>query len=130
MKNLLEQANALKDELIRHRRHIHQNAETGFDTPKTKKYITKCLEKMGYAPKECGRAGIRAEVGNGNKTILLRADTDALPIKEETSLPYAASQNMHACGHDMHTAMLLGAAKILKENEKTLKKPLDKRKIM
>ena len=50
MKNLLEQANALKDELIRHRRHIHQNAETGFDTPKTKKYITECLEKMGYEP--------------------------------------------------------------------------------
>ena len=121
MKNLLEQANALKDELIRHRRHIHQNAETGFDTPKTKKYITECLEKMGYAPKECGKAGIKAEVGNGNKAILLRADTDALPIKEETSLPYAAAENMHACGHDMHTAMLLGAAKILKENEKALK---------
>lgn len=121
MKKLLERAHALKDELIRHRRHIHQNAETGFDTPKTKKYITECLEKMGYEPKECGKAGIKAEVGNGNKAILLRADTDALPIKEETSLPYAASQNMHACGHDMHTAMLLGAAKILKENEKTLK---------
>ena len=121
MKNLLEQANALKDELIRHRRHIHQNAETGFDTPKTKKYITECLEKMGYEPKECGRAGIKAEVGKGEKTMLLRADTDALPIKEETSLPYAASENMHACGHDMHTAMLLGAAKILKENEKALK---------
>ena len=121
MKNLLEQANALKDELIRHRRHIHQNAETGFDIPKTKKYITECLEKMGYEPKECGKAGIKAEVGKGEKTILLRADTDALPIKEETSLPYAAAENMHACGHDMHTAMLLGAAKILKENENKLK---------
>ena len=121
MKNLLEQANALKDELIRHRRYIHKNAETGFDTPKTKKYITECLEKMGYEPKECGKAGIKAEVGKGEKAILLRADTDALPIKEETSLPYAAAENMHACGHDMHTAMLLGAAKILKENENKLK---------
>ena len=118
---ILKTAESLKDELIAHRRYIHQNAETGFDIPKTKKYITECLEKMGYTPAECGKAGIKAEVGKGDKTVLLRADTDALPIKEETSLPYAAAENMHACGHDMHTAMLLGAAKILKENEDKLK---------
>ena len=121
MEKLLERAHALKDELIAHRRYIHQNAETGFDTPKTKKYITECLEKMGYEPKECGRAGIKAEVGNGNKTILLRADTDALPIKEETSLPYAAAENMHSCGHDMHTAMLLFAAKLIISRREELK---------
>ena len=118
---ILKAAKSLKDELIAHRRYLHQNAETGFEIPKTKKYITECLEKMGYTPEECGKAGIKAEVGAGEKTVLLRADTDALPIKEDTSLPYAASQNMHACGHDMHTAMLLGAAKILKENESKLK---------
>lgn len=118
---ILKTAESLKDELIAHRRYIHQNAETGFDIPKTKKYITECLEKMGYTPAECGKAGIKAEVGEGEKTMLLRTDTDALPIKEETSLPYAAAENMHACGHDMHTAMLLGAAKILKENEDKLK---------
>jgi len=118
---ILKAAESLKDELIAHRRYLHQNAETGFDIPKTKKYITKCLEEMGYTPEECGKAGIKAEVGAGEKTVLLRADTDALPIKEETSLPYTASQNMHACGHDMHTAMLLGAAKILKEKESELK---------
>ena len=121
MKKLTERAESLKDELIRHRRYIHQNAETGFDIPKTKEYITACLKEMGYNPVECGRAGIKAEAGKGEKTVLLRADTDALPIREETSLPYAAPENMHACGHDMHTAMLLGAAKILKEREKDLK---------
>ncbi len=121
MKNLLEQANALKDELIRHRRHIHKNAETGFNTKKTSEYIIDRLKEMGYEPEKCGIGGIKAEIGSGEKTILLRADTDALPIDEETSLPYAAAENMHACGHDMHTAMLLGAAQILKEKEHLLK---------
>ncbi len=121
MKNLLEQANALKDELIRHRRHIHKNAETGFNTKKTSEYIIDRLKEMGYEPEKCGIGGIKAEIGGGEKTILLRADTDALPIDEETHLSYAASENMHACGHDMHTAMLLGAAQILKEKEHLLK---------
>ena len=77
--------------------------------------------KIGYCPQKCGKAGLVAEVGKGRKTVLLRADIDGLPIIEKTKLPYACKNgNMHACGHDLHTAMLLGAAKLLKEEEDTL----------
>lgn len=119
--SILEHAKNIHDYLVKDRRHIHQNAETGLNTKKTAEYITARLKEMGYEPEKCGIGGIKAEIGNGEKTILLRADTDALPIDEETHLSYAASENMHACGHDMHTAMLLGAAQILKEQESKLK---------
>jgi len=75
---------------------------------------------MGYTPKECGRAGLIALAGGQKpgKTFLLRADMDALPIKEEADVEFPSTNgNMHACGHDMHTTMLLGAAKLLKEHE-------------
>lgn len=121
MKKLLNTAEEIKDAIVYDRRHLHQNAEAGLETPKTKEYIIKRLKEMGYTPEECGIGGIKAEIGKGEKTVLLRADTDALPISEETDLPYRASENMHACGHDMHTAMLLGAAQILKNNEDILK---------
>ena len=75
---------------------------------------------MGYAPRDCGRCGLIADIGRG-KTFLLRADMDALPIREETGLDYACPNgNMHACGHDLHTAMLLGTAKLLKAHETEL----------
>ena len=103
------------------RRYLHANAETGFSLPKTLAYIEKQLIDMGYSPQKCGRAGLVVELGKGKKTILLRADIDGLPISEKTNLPYACKNgNMHACGHDLHTAMLLGAAKLLKEEEDTL----------
>lgn len=121
MEKLLKSAKEMKDVLTRHRRYLHQNAETGFDTPKTKKYIWDILKEYGYSPEECGKSGIKACIGTGSKNILLRADTDALPISEETGLPFSAPKNMHACGHDMHAAMLLGAAKLLKEREKEIK---------
>ncbi|MBR6776933.1 MAG: amidohydrolase [Clostridia bacterium] len=121
MEKLLKSAKEMKDVLIRHRRYLHQNAETGFDTPKTDKYIWDVLKEYGYSPEECGKRGIKACIGTGSKNILLRADTDALPISEETGLPFSSAQNMHACGHDMHTAMLLGAAKLLKERERKIK---------
>ncbi len=99
-----------------HRRFLHQNAETGFDTVNTSKYIYDTLCSIGV---ECRFLGKNAVVGDikgktNSKTILLRADIDALPISEETGLPFSCkSGNMHACGHDMHTAMLLGAAEVL-----------------
>ncbi len=112
----------LQEELVEIRRYLHQNAEVGFTLPKTVALVTETLQKMGYAPKVCGRAGVTAEVGKSKPVFLLRADMDALPIKEESGLPFASKNgNMHACGHDMHTAMLLGAAKILKKREKELK---------
>lgn len=106
----------IQERLILHRRYLHQNAETGFNTIKTSKYIYDTLCSVGV---ECRFLGENTVVGDikgekNGKTVLLRADIDALPITEQTGLPYACKHgNMHACGHDMHAAMLLGAAEIL-----------------
>jgi hippurate hydrolase len=81
------------------------------------------LTDMGIAPQECGRAGVTAVIGDrsAEKVFLLRADMDALPIREESGLDFAAENgSMHACGHDMHTSMLLGAARLLKAHESEL----------
>ena len=122
MKTLLDEAKSLQKELVNIRRYLHKNAETGFQVDKTYAYIKARLEEYGYTPKKCGKAGLIATVGKKmGKTILLRADIDGLPIAEETGLNFACKhQNMHACGHDMHVAMLLGAAKLLKAREKEL----------
>lgn len=118
--HLLQEAETIKEEILEHRRKLHAHAEVGFQLNATRDYVETVLKHLGYEPKHCGRAGLVATVGRGEiaQTFLLRADMDALPIREETYLPYACSTGaMHACGHDMHTAMLLGAAKILKAHE-------------
>ena len=122
MKNMiLQEAKQLFPQIQTHRRHIHTLAETGFQLSETKAYVKSALEEMGYTVAECGKAGLVTTVGEGEKVFLLRADMDALPIPEESGLPFsAANGNMHACGHDMHTAMLLGAAQILKNHEDKL----------
>ncbi len=122
MKNILEEALKYKDELIGYRRYIHSNPEVGFDLKNTKTYVKQRLIEMGCDPKDCGQAGVVALVGNKGKTFMLRADMDALPVEEEADVEYRSlNGNMHGCGHDMHTAMLLGAAKILKDHEKEMK---------
>jgi len=104
--------------LIHYRRYLHQNAEVGFDTNKTAGYIYDTLCSFGV---ECSYIAKNTIIGNiygndGGKTILLRADIDALPINEQTGLSFACKDGaMHACGHDMHAAMLLGAAEILSQ---------------
>jgi amidohydrolase len=122
MINFFERAVELAPELIKHRRTIHQNAEVGMELPKTSAYVFEQLEKMGYQPKYIAGSGVTAVVGKPGKTILLRADMDALPFKEESGLPFASGdpEAAHCCGHDLHTAMLLGAARLLKENEDSL----------
>lgn len=119
---LLAEAKGLQDDIIRHRRWLHAHAETGFALTDTKAYVKAALEEMGYFVHECGKAGLTTIIGPaGGRVLLLRADMDALPIPEETGLPFASTNdNMHACGHDMHTAMLLGAAKLLKAHEAEL----------
>lgn len=116
---LLKEAHALQTEIIGHRRWLHAHAETGFSLQETKQYVKNALEELGYGVSECGKAGLVTTVGTaGGKVLLLRADMDALPIAEQTSLPFASTNGaMHACGHDLHTAMLLGAAKLLKLHE-------------
>lgn len=111
----------LNDETIAHRRYFHENAETGLDLPKTTAYICQKLTEYGLKPEMCGH-GITALIGKGGKTILLRADMDALPMQELSNEPFACKNGAaHTCGHDFHAAMLLTAAKMLKENESALK---------
>ena len=117
---LLQEAEALRDQLVSSRRTLHQNAETGFALDRTLSFVKRELTAMGYQPADCGRAGVVALAGGKKpgKVFLLRADMDALPIQEESGVDFACQTgSMHACGHDMHTAMLLGAARLLKEHE-------------
>ena len=120
MNKFIEQAKLIKEEIISYRRVIHSNPEVGQELPKTKKYVMDKLVEFGYSPEEICESGIVATI-KGNKpgkTFLLRADMDALPIAEKTSCDFKSTNGcMHACGHDMHTAMLLGAARLLKENQ-------------
>lgn len=118
---ILSEANELEKEFADIRRCLHAHAESGFSMPYTVGLVRSKLKEYGYTPYSCGRAGICATVGSGGKVFLLRADMDALRMSEETELDFASeSGNMHACGHDMHTAMLLCAAKILKAHESKL----------
>src|SRR5690554_5399711 len=113
------------DDLVQDRRHLHANPELSFHELETSKYIAGRLRQMGIPFQEnVGGYGIVAHVGNeGGKLIALRGDMDALPIKEENEVDYASKNEgvMHACGHDVHTTCLLGAARILKTLEPQLK---------
>lgn len=105
------------------RRNLHRTPETGTNLPKTAAYICTRLQEMGIAYQQMeGYSAVVAMVGRpGTKTIGIRADMDALPICEESQEPFAAENgNMHACGHDAHMAILLGAAAIFKAMEKEL----------
>ena len=117
---LLSEAESISEIIVNQRRTLHQMPGTEFDIGETLAYVKKELEDMGYAPEQCGRAGLVALAGGKKpgKVFLLRADMDGLPIREEADLDFASKNGrMHACGHDMHTAMLLGAARLLKEHE-------------
>lgn len=118
----VRRAKALYAETVSHRRYFHTNAEVGLDTPKAAAYVTEQLRACGLTPGPCGH-GVTASVGTGGKTILLRADMDALPMGEESGEPFACptGTEAHTCGHDFHAAMLLTAAKLLKEDEGSLK---------
>ena len=122
--DLLQEAKQLQPELLQCRRTIHRHPETGFDLQETKALVKRHLTEMGYTPQECGKCGLVALAGGKKKgrTILIRADMDALPIEEAAEVEYRSETpgRMHGCGHDMHTAMLLGAAKLLKAHEDEL----------
>ncbi|GLI70018.1 hypothetical protein VaNZ11_014752 [Volvox africanus] len=113
--------------LLRWRRELHKMPELGFLETSTSEYIRTQLDQMGI-PYEypVGKTGIRAgplgKTDEGVPTIALRADMDGLPITEEVDVPYKSMTpgRMHACGHDAHMAMLLGAARLLKSNEASL----------
>ena len=124
-KKILDLANNIKADIITDRRTLHQTPELAFCEKKTSAYIQKRLDEMGIEYKsgvaKTGVVGlIKGKKGDG-RTILLRADMDALPVSEQTDVEYRSKIDgrMHACGHDAHVAVLLGAAKVLKslENE-------------
>lgn len=120
MNKIMSQAKLIYDDLITIRRTIHSNPEVGSKLPKTKAYVIDKLKEFGYEPQEICESGVVATISGKNpgKTFLLRADMDALPVVEATECDFKSTNgSMHACGHDMHTAMLLGAAKLLRENQ-------------
>lgn len=122
MTDLFTEAKSLLPELSRHRRWLHAHPGVAFDLGDTLSYVRTQLEELGLSPTPCGKAGLTATIGSGGSCILLRADMDALPIPEESGESFASPNgSMHACGHDLHTAMLLGAARLLKAHESELR---------
>lgn len=117
---LQKEADELKDKLVSDRRYLHTHPGTGFDIKDTVEYVKHELETMGYEPMECGKAGIVVLAGGKKpgRVFLIRGDMDALPIREEADVDFRSTNGcMHACGHDMHTTMMLGAARLLKAHE-------------
>ncbi len=120
---LLAEAIEMKDEIVENRRAIHRAPEVGAHLPQTVQFVEEKLRLLGYEPRELG-GGVVAELTGEDtgRCILLRADMDALKVKEKTDLPFRSENgSMHACGHDMHAAMLLGAARLLKAHQSELK---------
>lgn len=119
--NYYERAKELSEETVANRRYLHTNAEVGLNMPKAQAFVMGKLKEYGLEPKECGH-GVTATLGKGGKVLMLRADMDALPMPEESGEEFACptGKEAHTCGHDFHAAMLLTAAKMLKEKEDTL----------
>ena len=118
-KALLAEAEALKPQLLTDRRTLHRDPEVGPSLPRTAAYVTERLTALGYTPRPLA-GGVVADITGEDtgRCVLLRADMDALRVREATGLDFQSENGaMHACGHDMHTAMVLGAAKLLKEHE-------------
>ena len=112
-----------EEQIIAWRRSLHQVPELYADLPKTTAIVKEALDAMGYEYESYSNSGIRVVVKGSRPgpTLALRADMDGLPICEETGLPFASCNgNMHACGHDAHTAMLLGVAKALRGHEEEI----------
>ncbi|MBE6544071.1 MAG: amidohydrolase [Ruminococcaceae bacterium] len=124
MKNsafFLEEAKRIYPDVVALRRHFHKNPEVSKNEYNTALKIEEELDKLGLPHTRVGETGVCSEIDGelpGDRTIILRADIDALPIKEEHICSYTSTDDgvMHACGHDAHTASLLGGARILAEN--------------
>ncbi|MCL2010095.1 MAG: M20 family metallopeptidase [Synergistaceae bacterium] len=124
--DIKERAKAINGKIVEWRRHIHANPELGMELPKTEAFVARNLKEMGVEKIRQGVAGhgITAliEGEKPGKILGIRADMDALNMAEDTGLPFAAKNGwMHACGHDAHTAMLLGAAEMLMQRRDELK---------
>ncbi|EWT04763.1 amidohydrolase [Intrasporangium chromatireducens Q5-1] len=121
MTGRVEQARAVQDWMVARRRELHQHPEVGLELPWTHRYVEEFLSALGYDVEVHRGAGLTVRVpGTAPDGIVsvLRADMDALPVTERTGLPFRSLEPgaMHACGHDLHMAMLLGAAKVLADS--------------
>jgi amidohydrolase len=115
---MLERAQQIKEDLSHWRREIHMHPELGFHETHTAALVASVLERLDYRVRTgVGRTGVVGERGQGSPVVAIRADMDALPIQEANDVPYASQIPgvMHACGHDAHTAIALGVAKLLAE---------------
>lgn len=124
LEDIIKLSKEIHKDIINWRRELHQIPGVGFDIEDTYNFVKLKLEEMNIEYETLARTGISAIIKGSAEgpTIALRADMDALPIKEETGLSFASKNNcMHACGHDAHASMLLGAAKILSDNRAYLK---------
>jgi amidohydrolase len=113
---MLSRARVLHEQIVAWRRTIHRHPELGFQERRTARLVADALQEMGLQVETgVGKAGVVGHLGQGRPAVGLRADMDALEIQEANDLPYASCTPglMHACGHDAHTAMLLGAAELL-----------------
>lgn len=124
MLDMLKKAQEVESYVIDMRRYFHENPELSCQEFKTQEKIMQELDAMGISYEKAGSTSLIAKInaGKGSKTVALRADTDALPVIEQSGVPFTSKNPgvMHACGHDAHTAMLLGAAKILSEMKEEL----------
>ena len=114
-----ERADHYFSKLVEIRKHLHQHPELSFEENKTADFVFSTLKSVGLHPERMAKTGVVAMINGGHSgpVIALRADLDALPIQEMNDVPYKSLNNgvMHACGHDVHTASLLGAAMILND---------------
>ena len=119
---LLQEAKQFHDELVSWRRELHQIPELDISLPQTVRFVASKLDEMQIPyqiMEDC--SCIAAQIGKGSKCFMLRSDMDALPVVEESGLPFASTNGcMHGCGHDLHATILLGAAKLLKAHEAEL----------
>ena len=117
---MLNKANAIQSEMVAWRRDFHMHPELGFEEERTSAKVAEIIKTFGYRVQTgVGKTGVVAEIGSGKPVIAIRADMDALPIQEANQVPYKSKNRgvMHACGHDAHTAIALGTAKLLSEED-------------
>lgn len=121
---ILDEARAQRDWVIDRRRQLHRYPELGYEEFRTSQLVRQTLDELKIPYRHpLAETGVLATIGTGSAPcVALRADMDALPIQEETDVPFRSQVDgkMHACGHDCHTAMLLGAARLLKQHESEL----------
>lgn len=130
-KKIEQSTELLYEKAISYREHLHQNPELSYKEYNSQKFVSDTLKAIGIENSYIGETGvvavISADYHDKNDTcIALRADLDALPIQEQNKVPYKSRVDgvMHACGHDVHTSILLGAAEIINENRNELKRPV------